>query len=53
MVIQLTRKESKDGKIIKGIDKIKMANLIEMVTTEMVIIEILITKIVVIDKEEI
>jgi hypothetical protein len=41
----------KDGKIIKGINKIEMASLAKMGIIETTIIEIIITKIMEIDKE--
>jgi hypothetical protein len=37
----LTRKKSRDGKIIEGIDKIEMASLVERGITKIIIIEIM------------
>jgi hypothetical protein len=37
----IDKEEIKDGKIIEGIDKIKMANLVKMGITKIIIIEIM------------
>jgi hypothetical protein len=47
----INKEEIKDGKIIKGIDKIEMASLAKNSITKMVIIEIIITEIIEIGKE--
>ncbi len=47
----IDKEEIKDGKIIKGINKIEMVSLAKMGIIEMILIEITITKIMKIDKE--
>jgi hypothetical protein len=47
----IDKEEIKDGRIIEGIDKIKMVSLTKISITEMLIIEIIITEIMEIGKE--